>query len=126
MIPDGCTGKAVDPDSTSTGAAPAYLNGTYRYVLTQADADKVGDTDTGYPVVNTITLKNGTMKGGCFEKGSYSVVGKRITFHSDAYNSDSTVTMSRDGKGNLDLTPVPPIDPGDAFQCFYKPWKKIS
>ena len=125
-IPDGCTGKAVDAGSSSAGRAPAYLNGTYRYVLTQADADKVGDTDTGYPVVTTITLKDGTMKGGCFEKGTYSVVGKRITFHSDAYNTDATVTMSRDGEGNLDLTPVPPMDEGDAFTCFSKTWKKIA
>ena len=114
-IPDGCTGKAVDAGSSSAGRAPAYLNGTYRYVLTQADADKVGDTDTGYPVVTTITLKDGTMKGGCFEKGTYSVVGKRITFHSDAYNTDATVTMSRDGEGNLDLTPVPPMEKAHPF-----------
>ena len=124
-IPDGCTGKASVQDTTA-GAVPAYLNGTYRYVLTQADADKAGDTDTGYPIVNTITLKDGTMKGGCFETGTYAVVGKRITFHSNAYNTDSTVTMSRDGKGNLDLTPVPPMDQGDAFVCFSKTWKKIS
>jgi hypothetical protein len=124
-IPDGCTGKAGVQDTTA-GAVPAFLNGTYRYVLTQADADKAGDTDTGYPVVNTITLKDGTMKGGCFEAGTYAVVGKRITFHSNAYNTDSTVTMSRDGKGNLDLTPVPPMDQGDAFVCFSKTWKKIS
>ena len=124
-IPDGCTGKAVVKD-TSAGAAPDYLNGTYRYVLTQADADKAGDTDTGYPLVTTITLKDGTIKGGCFEAGTYSVVGKRITFHSDAYDTDSTVTMSRDGKGNLDLAPVPPMDQGDAFACFSKTWKKIS
>jgi TRAP-type C4-dicarboxylate transport system substrate-binding protein len=124
-IPDGCTGKAAVQD-TSAGAVPAHLNGTYRYVLTQADADKAGDTDTGYPIVTTITLKDGTIKGGCFEAGTYSVVDKRITFHSNAYNTDSTVTMSRDSKGNLDLTPVPPMDQGDAFSCFSKTWKKIS
>ena len=67
-------------------------------MITQADADKAGDTDTGYPTVTTITLKDGTMKGGCFEKGSYSVVGKRVTFHSDAYNTDSTVTISREAR----------------------------
>ena len=39
---------------------PAFLNGTYRFVLTQADADKVGDTDTGYPTLETIRLKNAT------------------------------------------------------------------
>ena len=105
-----------------------YLNGTYRYLLTQADADKVGDTDTGYPLVTTITLKHGGLEGGCFgaDGGTYSVDGDRITFHSVEYGYDSTVTFSRDDQGNLDLTPVPPIDPGDAFNCFYKPWTKID
>jgi hypothetical protein len=31
-----------------------------------------------------------------------------------------------DGKGNLHLTPVPPMDKGDAFQCSYKAWTKIG
>ena len=127
VIPDGCTGKAPDQGAATTdGAAPAYLNGTYRYVITQADADKAGDTDTGYPAVITIKLKDGTMEGGCFGGGTYSVDGKKITFHSGEYNTDSTVTMSRDDKGNLDLTPVPPTDEGDAFTCFSKTWKKIA
>ncbi len=39
------------------------------------------------------------MKGGCFEKGTYSVDGRKIIFHSSAYNTDATVTMSRDDKG---------------------------
>jgi hypothetical protein len=33
-----------------------HLNGTYRYVLIQEDADEAGDTDTGFPNVTTITL----------------------------------------------------------------------
>jgi hypothetical protein len=37
-----------------------------------------------------------------------------------------TVTFSVDDQGNLHLTPVPPIDPGVAFTCFYKPWTKID
>jgi TRAP-type C4-dicarboxylate transport system substrate-binding protein len=127
VVPAGCTGKAPNTEPTaSEGAAPRYLNGTYRYVLTQKDADAVGDTDTGYPVVTTITLKDGAMNGGCFESGTYTVADKQITFHSDAYNTDSAVTFSRDDKGSLKLTPVPPMDPGDAFACFYKTWVKIK
>jgi TRAP-type C4-dicarboxylate transport system substrate-binding protein len=127
-IPSDCTGKAPEETTAGSGTAPVYLNGTYRYMLTQADADKVGDTDTGYPQVTTITLKHGRLEGGCFgaDGGTYSVDGDRITFHSVEYGYDSTVTFSRDDQGNLDLTPVPPIDPGDAFTCFYKPWTKID
>jgi TRAP-type transport system periplasmic protein len=128
-IPSDCTGKAPEETTAGSGTAPpVYLNGTYRYMLTQADADKVGDTDTGYPQVTTITLKHGRLEGGCFgaDGGTYSVDGDRITFHSVEYGYDSTVTFSRDDQGNLDLTPVSPIDPGDAFTCFYKPWTKID
>ena len=97
-------------------------------MLTQKDADKVGDTDTGYPHVNTITLKDGRLEGGCFgvDGGTYSVQGDRITFHSIEFGDDSTVTFSRDEKGNLDLEPVPPFDPGGAFECYSKPWTKID
>lgn len=127
-IPADCTGKAPEQPTENTGTAPAYLNGTYRWVLTQEDADKVGDTDTGYPAVTTITLKDGHLEGGCFGAGggTYSVDDDRITFHSVEYGYDSTVTFSVDNQGNLDLTPVPPMDPGDAFTCFYKPWTKID
>jgi TRAP-type transport system periplasmic protein len=127
-IPSDCTGKAPEQAGGGEGTAPAYLNGTYRWVLTQADADKVGDTDTGYPSVSTVTLKDGHLEGGCFGSGggTYTVDADRITFHSVEYGYDSTVTFSVDNEGNLHLTPVPPIDPGDAFTCFYKPWTKID
>jgi hypothetical protein len=127
-IPSDCTGKAPEQTAGGTRTAPAHLNGTYRYVLTQADADKVGDPDTGYPQITTITLKDGHLEGGCFGSGggTYSVDDNRITFHSVEYGYDSTVTFSVDDQGNLHLTPVPPIDPGDAFQCFSKVWTKIG
>ncbi len=127
-IPAECTGKAPSPPSVRAAKPPSDLNGTYRWVLTQKDADKVGDRDTGYPHVNTITLKDGRLEGGCFgvDGGNYSVKGDRITFHSIEFGDYATVTYSRDEKGNLHLEPVPPIDPGGAFECFYKPWTKID
>jgi TRAP-type transport system periplasmic protein len=127
-IPSDCTGKAPKQASAGTGTAPVFLNGTYRWVLTQEDADKVGDPETNYPHVNTITLKDGHLEGGCFgaQGGTYSVERDRITFDSVEYDPDVTVTFSVDEHGNLHLTPVPPIDPGTAFECFYKPWAKID
>jgi TRAP-type transport system periplasmic protein len=128
FIPSGCVGKAPEQATAVTEPAPAYLNGTYRWVLTQADADQVGDTDAGYPHVNTVTLKNGRVEGGCFGSGggTYSVDDEQITFHSLDYGYDSTVTFSIDSQGDLHLSPVLPMDPGDAFECFYKPWTKID
>ena len=127
-IPTECTGKASRQPSVRAAEPPADLNGTYRWVLTQEDADKVGDLDTGYPHVNTITLKDGRLEGGCFgvDGGTYSVQGDRITFHSIEFDDDATVTFSSDEQGNLHLEPVPPIDPGGAFECFYKPWTKLD
>jgi TRAP-type transport system periplasmic protein len=127
-IPSDCTGVAPEQTAAPTGTATANPNGTYRYVLTQEDADKVGDTDTGYPYVDTITLKDGHLEGGCFGSagGTYSVDADRITFYSVEYGYSLAVTFSVDDQGNLHLTPVPPMDPGDAFTCFYKPWTKIG
>jgi TRAP-type transport system periplasmic protein len=129
-IPPECTGTAPDRPSVDAAKRVSSLNGTYRWVLTQKDSDRVlpDDTDTDYPHVNTITLKDGRLKGGCFgvDGGTYSVDGDRITFHSIEYDADSTVIFSMDDKGNLHLEPVPPIDAGDAFECFYKPWTKID
>jgi len=127
-IPTDCTGTAPKLPSVRAATPPSDLNGTYRWVLTQKDADKVGDLDTGYPHVNTITLKDGRLEGGCFgvDGGNYSVQGDRITFHSIEFDDDATVTFSTDEKGNLHLEPVPPIDPGGVFECFYKPWTKID
>jgi hypothetical protein len=129
-IPSECTGTAPHRPSVDATKGPSYLNGTYRWVLTQKDSDRAlpGDTDSDYPHVNTITLKDGRLEGGCFgvDGGTYSVKGDRITFHSIEFGDDSTVTFSRDEKGNLHLEPVPPMDPGSAFECFYKPWTKID
>jgi TRAP-type C4-dicarboxylate transport system substrate-binding protein len=128
VIPTGCTGVAPEQSAEGAGTAPAYLNGTYRWVLTQEDADEVGDPETNYPHINTITLEDGHLEGGCFGAGggTYSVEGDRITFYSVEYDGYTTVTFSVDGEGNLHLTPVLPMDPGDAFECYYKPWRKIG
>jgi hypothetical protein len=74
-----------------------------------------------------VKLQDGRVDGGCFGQGAtYSVDGDRITFNSPEYGYSLTFTFSVDGKGSLHLTPVPPMDTGDAFQCSYKPWTKIG
>jgi TRAP-type transport system periplasmic protein len=126
-IPAGCTGKAPAQPAVSQGTARAELNGTYRYVLTKEDARKAGDTEDVYPQVTTVTLEDGQVEGGCFGQGAtYSVDDDRITFDAPEYGYGLTFTFAADGKGNLHLTPVPPMDKGDAFQCSYKAWTKIG
>jgi TRAP-type transport system periplasmic protein len=129
-IPSDCTGKAPEQASGGTGTAPAYLNGTYRFEITLDEArraDQVDPEDT-YPIVDTMVLEDGHLEGGCFGSlgAAYSVDGDRITFHSVEYGDEATVTFTRDDQGNLHLTPVPPIDPGGAFQCFSQVWMKIG
>jgi hypothetical protein len=127
-VPDGCTGKALEQPAGNTGTAPADLNGTYRYLLTKEDARKVGDPEADeFPFLATVKLHDGQVEGGCFGQGStYAVGGDRIRFESPAYGYSLTFTFSVDGKGNLHLTPVPPMDKGDAFQCSYKAWTRIG
>jgi hypothetical protein len=138
MLITGCAGGA--PAGTDTArasetaagasAAPADLSGTYRYEITLDEAlaaDMVDPEDT-YPLIDTVTLDNGELEGGCFGEagGTYEVDGNRIAFHSLEYNYGSTVTFTMDDDGSLHLTPVPPMDPGDAFQCFSQVWTKIE
>jgi TRAP-type C4-dicarboxylate transport system substrate-binding protein len=81
-IPADCTGHAPEQASGGTGTAPAYLNGTYRMVLTRADAEKVGDPEAEeFPLVETITLKDGELEGGCFGAygGTYWAEDDRMT-----------------------------------------------
>jgi TRAP-type transport system periplasmic protein len=127
-IPAGCTGKAPEQPAEQSGTAPADLNGTYRYVLTKEDARKGGEANLDeFPSVTTVKLQDGQVEGGCFGRGaSYSLDGGRITFNAPEYGYSMTFAFSADGKGNLDLTPVPPMDKGDAFQCSYKVWTKIA
>ena len=127
-IPSGCTGRAPEQSAANSGTAPVDLNGTYRYLLTKEDARKVGDPEVDqFPHVNTVKLRDGKVDGGCFGQGAtYSVADDRITFDTPEYGYTMTFTFSVDGKGNLHLTPTPPMDKGDAFQCSYKLWTRIG
>jgi TRAP-type transport system periplasmic protein len=129
-IPVGCTGVAPEQPTGGTGTAPAYLNGTYRFEITLDEARKAGqvDPEDTYPIVDTMVLEDGELEGGCFGSAgaTYSVEDDRITFYSIEFDATTTVTFTRDENGNLHLTPVPPIDPGAAWQCYSQVWTKIG
>src|SRR5512132_282313 len=127
-IPSGCTGRAPEQSAANSGTAPVDLNGTYRYLLTKEDARKGGEANLDeFPSVTTVKLQDGRVEGGCFGQGAtYSVAGDRIAFDAPEYGYSMTFTFSVDSKGNLHLTPVPPMDKGDAFQCSYTPWTRIG
>jgi TRAP-type transport system periplasmic protein len=126
-VPAACAGKAPAKPAKQSGSVPSSLNGTYRYELTKEDALRVGDPEADqFPYVGTVTMRDGEVKGGCFEVARYSVTGNRITFDVPEFGYTITFTFVVDDMGSLHLTPVQPMDPGDAFQCAYKPWTKIG
>ena len=73
-------------------------------------------------------LRDGQVEGRLVRPGRAPtrspVTGSRSTSPESGYSL--TFTFSVDGKGNLHLTPVPPMDKGDAFECSYKAWTKIG
>ena len=129
-IPTGCTGKAPEQLTASQGSAPAYLNGIYRYTITKQDVIKhdMGDP-ADYPTTNTVTLDGGEFsirgpRGGF--SGTYTVEDDKITFEVPEYEARNTWTFSVDDDGDLHLTPVQPMDPGDAFEFSVHPWTRID
>jgi TRAP-type C4-dicarboxylate transport system substrate-binding protein len=126
-IPADCTGKALRNPRVGTDPAPSLLNGTYRYVLSRADAEKAGDPEAEeFPSVETWTLRDGRAQNSKGLHGSYSVDGDRITFQFAGFSYANTFTFSVDDAGNLHLTPVLPMDPGDAFLLSHEAWTKID
>ena len=138
IVGAGCTSGApagADAGEPSQAAADApvtasSLNGTYRYEITLAEAEEADmvDPQDEYPNVVTVTLSDGELEGGCFGAagGTYKVEGDQIEFHSIEYDAGATVTFTQETDGSLTLTPVPPIDRGDAFVCFSQVWTKIA
>jgi TRAP-type C4-dicarboxylate transport system substrate-binding protein len=127
-IPADCTGSAPGQATGNTGTAPASLNGTYRYVITLDEARKAGmvDPEESYPWITTVTLKDGHMEDGPGEAGTtYTVADDQITFYVPAWGYSLTFTFSVDD-GDLHLTPVLPMDPGDQFVWATHPWTKID
>lgn len=127
-IPSDCTGTAPEQASVGTGTWSAYLNGTYRYVLTKEDARKAREPDLSeYPRTNTWILKDGQFDATGGFTGSYSVDGNRIIVEPIDFDYTTTFTFTVDDEGNLNLDPVPPVDAGDAFEMgAHTVWTKID
>jgi hypothetical protein len=128
-IPPGCSGEAPSKPVSQTGAAPAYLNGVYRWTITREEAAAAGSpNDPDYPATTTMWLKDGQYRasGDGTNYGTYWVSGNRITFHAEVYDSTNTFAFTRDSNGDLHLEPVLPMDRGDAVLMSAVPWTKIG
>ena len=122
--------------SASTGnvRSPSILNGTYRFVVTRADALAFGPPASdpenlkALPAASTWTLRDGKFLGGGDppEVGTYSVTGNRIAFHDVQFAYPLIFTFRVDHSGTLHLTPVQPMDRGDQFVWSVRPWRRIG
>jgi hypothetical protein len=132
-VPRGCS---VPPESGPTGSTASKtttkLDGTYRWVLTKADAIRFGEPPDQAPVggVSTVTLRNGKWQigeGSDAAVGTYAVTGNRIVFSWPSENSVLIFTFTRDRDGTLHLTPTPSVERGgDRFVWSSEPWRRIG
>ncbi len=129
-VPRGCS---VPPESGPTGStapqATSKLDGTYRSVLTKADAIRSGE-NPDLPVVGEVSER--TLRAGQWQigegpnRGTYEVIGNRIRFIWPSENSVLIFTFSRDRDGTLHLTPATSVERGDRFVWSAKPWRRIG
>jgi TRAP-type C4-dicarboxylate transport system substrate-binding protein len=137
-IPAGCTGVAPAAPAAAPQQAAGNLNGTYRWTITKDDAvastieDKSAEHLATLPWVFTMTLHDGKWTLSHREVGQpntdgadiYSLKGDRVSF---TWNGNIlTFTVTVDGKGDLHLRPVQPMDAGDQFVWATHPWTKIA
>jgi TRAP-type C4-dicarboxylate transport system substrate-binding protein len=129
-IPRGCRGGHTQHSTgPQSGTAPAYLNGVYRWTITKQQAATAGSPDDpDFPATTTFWLKDGSYRGSGdgTDHGTYWVTGNRITFHALVYHTTETFTFRRSTNGDLSLTPVLPMDHGDAVLMSTVPWTKIG
>ena len=76
-----------------------------------------------------MTLKDGKWENESGDTGTYQVDGDRFVFDwrgVPGFGYAMTFTFSADEKGNLRLTPVLPMEPGDVFVWSTEVWTKIG
>jgi len=126
--PPRCLTQSIAASHLSTGAR--LLDGTYRHVLTAAGAIAFGPPATNpgnhYPMVITTVLRGGRWIANSSEPpdgGTYRISGDRITF---TLRSDTMRFTFRRTSGGLILTPVPGMDPGDAWIMSGSEWRRLG
>lgn len=129
-VPRSCSvPQEREPTGSPASQTTTKLDGTYRSVLTKADAIRSGWTPD-QPVVGEVserTLRAGKWQiGEGPDRGTYEVIGNRIRFSWPSENSVLIFTFSRDRDGTLHLTPAPSMDRGDRFVWSGEPWRRIG
>ena len=114
--------------------SPSAVNGTYHWRVTEergrAAARAVGGTldeqDVG--ALGKMTLRDGKWLMGDTDpehySGTYAIAGDRLVF--EWGERTLTFEFTRDGDGTIKLTPLPPMDGGDAVIWTGGPWQRVG
>ena len=125
--PSACGTPRTAPAANLT--LEAKLNGTYRWVITKADAIAYGppmNSNTSFPLVSTLVLKDGTWFDAGGNAGTYTVAGNRLALYWPSVNTLLTFTFTFERDSTLKVSPVAPIEPGDKFIWTTKPWRRLG
>ncbi len=127
-VAPACSRVVPSPTAAGREQPPSVLNGTYRWVLTAADAHAAGQTGDTYPIIGTASLHDGTWSfaGADHDGGTYTIHGNRVRFEWPRVASVLVFEYTRDRDGTIHLRPVPPMDAGDEFVWAYEPWRRIG
>jgi TRAP-type transport system periplasmic protein len=114
--------------------SPSAVNGTYHWRVTEeggrAAARAVGGTplEEDLSAVGKMTLRDGRWLMGDTDpedySGTYRIVGNRLVF--DWGETTLTFGFSRDGDETIQLTPLPPMNAGDAVVWAGAPWQRVG
>jgi TRAP-type transport system periplasmic protein len=128
----GCA--ETTPTAVGRKQSPSDINGTYHWRTTgagaRAAARVVGSSpleeDVG--IVGKMTLRDGRWLIGEGDdpednSGTYEIIGRRLVFD---WDTTLVFRFTRDDDGTLRLTPVPPMNVGDAVVWAGGPWRRVG
>jgi TRAP-type C4-dicarboxylate transport system substrate-binding protein len=116
--------------STGRELPPSTLNGTYHWRVTSAGARAAGGSPTSEDVgtIGKMTLRDGKWRLGEEDpeeySGTYRIRGDHIVF--DWAGNTLTFAFKRAADGGLALTPIPPMDLGDAVVWAGGRWRLVG
>jgi TRAP-type C4-dicarboxylate transport system substrate-binding protein len=133
-IPKGCRRLTRAAPASAAAASPtSSLNGTYRWLLTEAAARAFGppanNPGNAYPSISTVVLRDGKwLSPGSrpTDTGTYTVTGRRIIFIWPRIGSILTFAFRQGRDGSLHLKPVLPMERGDQFAWSGAVWRRVG
>jgi hypothetical protein len=135
-VPPAACATQTTPTVSGRKRSPSAVNGTYHWRVTEAGAHAAAravgappnadDEDIG--AVGKMTLRDGKWLMGDVEpehySGTYEIVGNQLVF--DWRGDVLAFRFRRDTDGSIELSALPPTDPGDAVVWAGGPWRRVG